>query len=812
MTIRSGGRARDPQARPAATGTYDEAWQPEYLEETHGPGGGRGGGYYGGYNGRNGGRRGIPGIVKFLAFALVLAAIVLLVLVTVLRPLVKGAVLGWATDNPAALGMPFVADLVREDLGDKLTTSASTDRTQVPFTVADGETASSIAGRLEDDGFLADRRAFVFIATERQLTGDLQTGTFILRRLDDARPARHGTARSRAGPLRSGRTPDRSAAGADHRELETIDGLQLKAADFYHLATHPTPACSRPIRGSRRACREGASLEGFLWPANYQILPDTTAEELIRRCSTDSTRPSGSDDKSPAPAACLLSDPDTGLDGRARGGPDADRPLIAGVFMNRMDPKLFPNLHLGSDPTIFYIHDTLQLDPANVPSWTSYVFWASFPAGYQLPAELPDDLAAYNTYTHQGLHPGPDLHADAAVDRRRPEAEHQGSLPVLPGQEGRVGRHRLREDAQGAPGKHQEVRLMPDSPASGNGLPTPADFAAPPTEHDRGRWRDSDRQARPQRVARLRARFAAAGVDAYFGIRPEHSRYLTGFVLADGEEKVAGTSGSFLIGGEEIVLLADSRYAIQARSEAPDARVVDGPRDLAQRMADTRRVGRRATNRRRGSADPVRGLAEARGCRAGRRARTGRGLARDGPSDQGAGGDRARRRGMRGRRSSARGCAAAGGPGATEHELALDLEWRMRTGGAEARRLRRRCLVGPNAALPHGSPSDASVRSGAVVLFDFGAQVDGYRSDMTRTLFVGEPAARDLAIHELVAQAQSTADRRIQATVDGELTLPSGRDLDAIARRGDRDRRSLAGRSSTASDTGSAWQPTSCRR
>ena len=50
-----------------------------------------------------------------------------------------------------------------------------------------------------------------------------------------------------------------------------------------------------------------------------------------------------------------------------------------------------------------------------------------------------------------------------------------------------------------------------------------------------------------------------------------------------------------------------------------------------------------------------------------------------------------------------------------------------------------------------------------MVLFDFGAQVAGYRSDMTRTLFVGEPAARDLAVYELVARAQATAIEALES-------------------------------------------------
>ena len=65
----------------------------------------------------------------------------------------------------------------------------------------------------------------------------------------------------------------------------------------------------------------------------------------------------------------------------------------------------------------------------------------------------------------------------------------------------------------------------------------------------------------------------------------------------------------------------------------------------------------------------------------------------------------------------------------------------MRTGGAETVAFEPTCLAGPAAALPHGAPSGARLERSAVVLFDFGAQVDGYRSDMTRTLFVGEPSS-----------------------------------------------------------------------
>ncbi|HET7029551.1 MAG TPA: Xaa-Pro peptidase family protein [Candidatus Limnocylindrales bacterium] len=314
-------------------------------------------------------------------------------------------------------------------------------------------------------------------------------------------------------------------------------------------------------------------------------------------------------------------------------------------------------------------------------------------------------------------------------------------------------------------------------------LPVPADFDTPPTPADRDRWAEADAAARPHRLGRLRARFEAAGIDAYFGLRREHMRYLTGFALADGEEKVAGTSGQFLVSGSEVVVQADSRYEIQARREAVGARIVDAPRSLADGWAalcasvGARRVGVEAalvpyaTWRRLEAAAPdvqlvpVEGWVEA---------------------------DRARKSADEWERVAA-ACAVADRalaallpavrPGAVERDLALALEWAIRTGGAEAIAFEPTCLVGANAALPHGAPGADAVRRGAVVLFDFGAEVAGYRSDMTRTLFVGEPTERDLAVYELVGRAQAGPIAQLEACVAGELPLPTGRELDRLARR-----------------------------
>ncbi len=317
-------------------------------------------------------------------------------------------------------------------------------------------------------------------------------------------------------------------------------------------------------------------------------------------------------------------------------------------------------------------------------------------------------------------------------------------------------------------------------------LPVPADFAPPPTPADRAGWDEADRTARPHRLERLRARFADAGVDAYFGVRREHMRYLTGFALADGEEKNAGNSGQFLVAADEVVVLADSRYTLQARREATEARIFAAYRNLPARWAEF--VGSVGANRVAVEADLV---SHAEWERLAAAAPDVELVAVEGWVEA----DRATKEPAELERIAA-ACAVADRalaallpsirPGVTERALALELEWLMRTGGADALAFDVACLAGPEAALPHGSPGERPVIDGAVLLFDFGAEVAGYRSDMTRTLFVGEPAERDLEVYALVARAQAAAIEALRAATarvaaDGG-DLPSGREIDAVAR------------------------------
>jgi peptidoglycan lytic transglycosylase G len=405
MTIRSGGRPRDgrpPPVRPYDPESYATASIPEFSEPIPGRRGGRGGG---------GAGSGLVGLLKFLIFALILAGIVLAASLTVLRPVVGNAVMAVAEDNPAALRLPFVEDIVRENLGSALTEPASASATQVEFLVEDGDTASTIAARLEEQGLITDRRAFVFISTVRNLTGSLQQGTFVLR--ENMTPDQVVTALL-APPripyvdiaLRTGLRLEQITA-----KLQTLP-LDMDPHDFYELAKSPPASLVNDYPWLKKILADaprGASLEGFLWPATYRVLPDTSADELIR-LMLDRFAADVGPERMDVPKArgmnfyqvlslASIVEREAVL--------DDERARIAGVYQNRLDglPGI-KNMILNADPTVFYAIDTMELDKLKFDDWQRYVFWT--PPGVSLSdVVVPEELQGYQTYQTPGLIPGP---------------------------------------------------------------------------------------------------------------------------------------------------------------------------------------------------------------------------------------------------------------------------------------------------------------------------------------------------------------------------------------------------------------------
>jgi Xaa-Pro aminopeptidase len=106
-------------------------------------------------------------------------------------------------------------------------------------------------------------------------------------------------------------------------------------------------------------------------------------------------------------------------------------------------------------------------------------------------------------------------------------------------------------------------------------------------------------------------------------------------------------------------------------------------------------------------------------------------------------------------------------PGLTEKEVAWRLESSMRQAGADGVAFPLIVAGGPAAAMPHAAPSDRPVQKGEPIVIDMGARLNGYCSDLTRTVCLGEPDSRFWEIYRLVLEAQQKAEREVRAGMTG---------------------------------------------
>ena len=413
MSVRGGGRPRD-QARRMDPGAYEGADMPTWraTDGRGGPGPGRP------LRGPRRGR-GVPGFLKFILFTGILAVVVVAAALTALRPLVRDAIVAWAWDNPSSLRLSFVADFIREDLKEDglLEATPSSDPEEVVFEVVSGDTPQTLAPRLEEEGFITSERAFLFTAIEDELAGNLQAGLFLLRR--DMTPAEvvEGLVENRIivttvdVTFRESLRLEQMTA-----QLQTIDSAVDPQA-FYDLVKQPPAELRAEYPWLATAgLPEGASLEGFLYPATYRLVtsasggPDevTTADILVRMML---------DKFHDAVGDARLAVPETrGLTFyqilalasivEREAVVDEERPVIAGVYQNRLDGLGEANTILNADPTVTYAVDMMALRELAFDEWQNYFFWET-PGGGLANVTVSEDLQGYQTYTNRGLIPGP---------------------------------------------------------------------------------------------------------------------------------------------------------------------------------------------------------------------------------------------------------------------------------------------------------------------------------------------------------------------------------------------------------------------
>jgi Xaa-Pro aminopeptidase len=114
-------------------------------------------------------------------------------------------------------------------------------------------------------------------------------------------------------------------------------------------------------------------------------------------------------------------------------------------------------------------------------------------------------------------------------------------------------------------------------------------------------------------------------------------------------------------------------------------------------------------------------------------------------------------------------------PGIGENELAAEMEYQMVMLGSDKPAFETIVASGPRSAMPHGVASKRKVKNGEFITFDFGATVNGYVSDITRTVVVGKASPRHKKIYNWVLKAQLAGIRKVRAGV-------MGRDVDKACR------------------------------
>jgi Xaa-Pro aminopeptidase len=268
------------------------------------------------------------------------------------------------------------------------------------------------------------------------------------------------------------------------------------------------------------------------------------------------------------------------------------------------------------------------------------------------------------------------------------------------------------------------------------------------------------------RLAKLRNALAEGGLDAILVNQPENRRYLSGFT---------GSAGWLVITASRAILVTDFRYYEQVGREAPEfelARIEARFVDLLPSLLSDLGVKRLGFESQHVTVDELSTWHQAV----------------EGVEWQALKGTVEAIRAVKDEdevdalQRSARLTDAAFDhllgvirPGMTERQAAWEIESFMRVHGASKVAFDLIVGSGPNGALPHALAGDRVIQEGDPIVIDIGCVLDGYCSDMTRTICLGRPTDKYLHVWDIVLKAQAAAEAGIRAGITGV-------EADALAR------------------------------
>ena len=279
------------------------------------------------------------------------------------------------------------------------------------------------------------------------------------------------------------------------------------------------------------------------------------------------------------------------------------------------------------------------------------------------------------------------------------------------------------------------------------------------------------------RIRQLREKLPTAGIDALLVLVAENRRYLSGFTGED--TQFDESAGALIISAQERLLATDSRYELQARREAHGYEVVcykEGLAKLLPGVVERMNISRLGFESVRLTVRQHRQIAE--------QLKKSGNSTRLQPVEDLVENLRVRkdetevaatRKALQLAESAFAACLPKIRPGATEKELAWSMEKQMRETGADALSFPTIVAAGANSALPHAVPGDRLIQPGEPILFDWGARLNGYCSDISRTVLIGKPDSRFKKVFQTVLDAQRYA-------IDAIRPGASSREVDNVAR------------------------------
>jgi Xaa-Pro aminopeptidase len=279
------------------------------------------------------------------------------------------------------------------------------------------------------------------------------------------------------------------------------------------------------------------------------------------------------------------------------------------------------------------------------------------------------------------------------------------------------------------------------------------------------------------RHVRIRRALEARGLDGLIVTTPANIRYLSNHV---------GTAGTLIITPSEIQLLVDFRYkeAVRSRQDSPAAcpglRIVDVPDSYDEALVSAalplpgKVIGIEAGHLTVARQEWLTRTWESRG--AGITLRSTERFIERFRAIKDAAEVTVLRQAALGLTTVAASAVDAVRAGVSEREVAAVIETALRRSGYERPAFDTIVASGPNSALPHYRAGERTLTAGDLVVLDFGGVLDGYCSDLTRTVSVGQPSPKAIRLHAAVREAQAAA---IKAVRPGVTTA----DVDAAARQ-----------------------------